>query len=86
MNRLVVAVILVLVLEFGVAAAASDSLRTADSLRDIEAQFPMWSDSSLVKTDSLGHGHRAADRWWLPLGVMLLTGASAWLLFSVRSK
>jgi hypothetical protein len=86
MNRFGVAAILILLIGLGFAAVASDSLQTADSLRDAQAQFPLWSDSALVRSDSLGNGHNAADRWLLPLGVIVLAGASAWLLFSVRSK
>ena len=67
-------------------AAASDSLRTADSLRDAQKQLPLWSDTSFAHGDTLAGGHNAYDRWLIPLGVIILTGASAWLLFSTRSK
>jgi hypothetical protein len=67
-------------------ASASDSLRTADSLRDVQSPLSLWPDSGLVRGDSLGYGQGAAHRWLLPLGVIILTGASAWLLFSARSK
>lgn len=67
-------------------ARASDSLRTADSLRDRRAELPLWSDSTFTRSDSLGGGQRMLDRWWIPLGVMVLTGVSAYLLFNTRSR
>ena len=67
-------------------AGASDSLRTADSLRDARTQMPLWSDTSFAHSDSLAGGRRAYDRWLMPLGVIVLTGLSAWLLYSTRSK
>jgi hypothetical protein len=64
----------------------ADSLDTSDSLFNGNAA-PLWSDSALALMDSsarppvgLVHG------WLLPVGIIVLTSAAAWLLFSVRSR
>jgi hypothetical protein len=83
--RIVLLLIALLALA-AVCLAELDSLQTADSLREVQSRFPLWADSGLIKQDSLAGGQGAADRWLLPLGVILLSGTAAWLLFSVRSK
>jgi len=86
MRHLRTAALLVLLGLCACAAPASDSLRTSDSLRDARQAMPLWSDSSLAHADSLAGGRRAMDRWYVPLGIIVLTGVSAYFLFSTRSK
>lgn len=64
----------------------ADSLDTADSLRNRDA-FPLWSDSSLARADSMARPPAGnLQRWLLPAGVILVSATAAWLLFSVRSR
>jgi hypothetical protein len=62
---------------------AQDSLRVADSLIVPRLEQSLWADSAAA--DSLQHA-KSRDRWWLPLGIIAVSGASVFLLFTLRSR
>jgi hypothetical protein len=66
--------------------ARADSLSVADSLRTIRLDTTLTADSLLAVSDSLGRGVGAADRWLLPAGIIALSVAVFYLLFTIRSK
>ena len=58
-------------------ATAADSLQVTDSLAP---------DSMLALPDSLAARATLTDRWLLPMSLILLSGATVYLLYSVRSR
>jgi|GEM_PF-4754704 len=64
----------------------SDSLNVSDSLIGLKPEEPLWSDSSLQVADSLAGQAGIVEKWLAPVGIILLSGCAAILLFTTRSK
>jgi hypothetical protein len=65
--------------------AGADTLQAPDTTV-LKEQLPHWSDSALTLPDSLPRSTGLAERWLIPLGVILASGAVAVALFALRSR
>jgi hypothetical protein len=81
--RLIVACILLSACWISVAGA--DTLQAPDTTV-LKEELPLWSDSALALPDSLPPSTGLAERWLIPLTVILASGAVAVVLFAVRSR
>jgi hypothetical protein len=68
-----------------VSPAGADTLQAPDTTV-LKEELPLWSDSALALPDSLPPHTGLAERWLIPLGVILVAGAAAVALFTVRSR
>jgi len=75
----------ILLCAFCVSVAAADSLQVPDTTV-LKEELPLWSDSTLALPDSVPQSAGLAERWLIPLGVILVSGAVAVALFAVRSR
>jgi len=68
-----------------ISLAGADSLQVPDTTV-LKEELPLWSDSTLALPDSVPQSAGLAERWLIPLGVILVSGAVAVALFAVRSR
>ncbi|MCX6601217.1 MAG: hypothetical protein NT025_06610 [bacterium] len=68
-----------------ISVAGADTLQAPDTTV-LKEELPLWSDSTLALPDSLPPSTGLAERWLIPLSVILASGAVAVVLFAVRSR
>jgi hypothetical protein len=68
-----------------ISIAGADSLQAPDTTV-LKEQLSLWPDSALTLPDSLPQSTGLAERWLIPLGVVLASGAVAVALFALRSR
>jgi hypothetical protein len=68
-----------------ISVARADTLQAPDTTI-IKQELPLWSDSALALPDTIPPSTAFAQRWLIPLGVMVVSGAVAVVLFAVRSR
>jgi hypothetical protein len=65
--------------------ASADTLQAPDTTV-LKPEVPLWSDSALAFPDTLAPPAGVVERWLIPLGVILVSGAVAVALYAVRSR
>jgi hypothetical protein len=65
--------------------AWADSLNVADSVITKD-NIPLWSDSALALSDSVPRDAGFKERWLIPFSLLLVSGAVAVGLYTIRSK
>jgi hypothetical protein len=64
-----------------ISVAGADTLQAPDTTV-LKEQLLLWPDSTLTLPDSLPQSTGLAERWLIPLGVILVSGAVAVALFA----